>query len=132
MNKKQVILGASLISLLWNLYYVIGATLNISSLLTRIAEGQYQSIPIPLRFAYGVQSLIVIFEFFFIIALYKHVGAWSKNSYLLARIFLVLALLSTFVNFASRSPLAQWNTISAVVVAFGFFSLAEIRFRPRR
>lgn len=132
MKKKQVILGASLLALLWNLYLVIGATLNISSFMTRVAGGHYQRLPVGLRFAYGVQTLIVIFEFFFLIALYQHSGAWSKNSYLLSRIFLILTVMSAFVNFASRSSDEKWNSLAAVIVAYGFFSLAEMRFKPRK
>lgn len=132
MKNKQLILGASLMALLWNLYLVIGATLNLSSLMSRVAGGRYHSLPMALRFAYSIQSLIVIFEIFFIVALYKHVGAWSKNSFLLSRIFLILSVLSAFVNFASRSSDERWNTIPAVIAAYGFFSMAEMRFRPRR
>ena len=119
-------------ALLWNLYLVIGAALNVSSLMSRVAGGRYHSLPMALRFAYSIQSLIVIFEIFFIVALYKHVGAWSKNSFLLSRIFLILSVLSAFVNFASRSSDERWNTIPAVIAAYGFFSMAEMRFRPRR
>lgn len=130
--KKQVILGASLAALLWNLYLVAGATLNVSALMTRVAGGGYESLPFGLRIAYGFQTLIVLFEFFFIVALYQHAGAWSKNSYLLSRIFLILSTISAFVNFASNSPDEKWNAIAAAIVAYGFFSLAEMRFKPRR
>jgi len=130
--KKQVTLGVSLIALLWNLYLVIGATLNVSSLMTRVAGGGYDSLPIGLRFAYGIQTLVVIFELIFIVMLYQHTGAWSKNSYLLSRIFLILATISAFVNFASNSPDEKWNAIAAAIIAYGFFSLAEMRFKPRR
>lgn len=132
MTKKQIILGASLIALLWNLYLVIGATFNVHSLLTHVAGGRYDSIPVALRFAYGVQTLIVLFEIIFILALYQHAGAWSKNSYLLSRIFVILSVMSAFVNFVSKSSDERWNTIAAAVIAYGFFSLAEMRFRPRR
>ncbi len=132
MNKKQVILGVSLIALLWNLYLVLGTTLNIHSLLTRVAGGHYDSIPVALRFVYGVQSIVVLFEIYFIYALYRHAGAWSRNSYLLSRIFLALSVMSAFVNFASKSSDERWNSIAAVIVAYGFFSLAEMRFKPRR
>lgn len=132
MKKKQVILGASLIALLWNFYLVIGATLNISSFMTRVAGGHYHSLPVGLRFAYGVQTLIVLFEFIFIVALYQHSGAWSKNSYLLSRIFLILSVMSAFVNFASRSSDEKWNALAGAIIAYGFFSLAEMRFKPRK
>jgi hypothetical protein len=130
--KKQIILGASLIAFAWNLYLVVGATLNVSSLMTRVAGGGYESLPIALRFAYGIQTLIVIFEMVFITSLYQHAGAWSKNSYLLSRIFLILSTLGAFVNVASNSPDEKWNAIPAAIIAYGFFSLAEMRFKPRR
>lgn len=130
--KKKTVLAAALISLAWNLYLVIAATLNVTSLLPRIAGGQYHSLPMALRFVYAIQGIIVVFQIFFIIQLYIRNGAWSKNSYLLARIFLLLAGISAFVNFASRSPAERWNALAAAIIAYAYFVLAEMKLRPRR
>ena len=130
--KKKILLVAALLSLVWNFFLVTAATLNVSSLLPHVAGGQFHSLPVGLRVTYGVQALVIIFQFFFIIRLYQRSGAWSKTSFLLARIFLALSTLSAFVNDVSRSPVERWNAIAAAIIAYGFYVLAELNFRPSR
>ena len=130
--KRKIVLVAALVSLVWNFFHVAAATLNISSLLPHDAGGQIHSLPMALRATYGVQVLVIIFQSFFIFQLYQRGGAWSKTSYLLARIFLILSAVSALVNVASRSSVERWNAIAAMVIAYGFFLLADIKFRPTR
>jgi magnesium-transporting ATPase (P-type) len=129
MNKERF-LPIVYIALLWSLILDIGATLNVSSFLHSVAGGQYTSLPTFLRFAYAIQTLLVIFQIIFITQLYRRNGAWSKASYLLARIFLVLAALSTIVNSLSKSPGERWNAIAAAIIAYGFYVLGDINSRP--
>lgn len=128
--RKQVILVAAYVAFAWNFIFFVAATLNISIFLNRAAGGHLDSIPASLRFAYGVQTLLVVFQMYFVTELYRRNGAWSGSSYLLARIFLVLSALSALVNSMSKSPAGHWNTIAGVIIVFGFYTLGDIHFRP--
>ena len=128
--QRKTILVAAWVALLWNLFLVLGATLNVESILPRVAGGGYDSIPLGLRFVYGIQTLLVVFQFFFLARLYERNGAWSKNSYLITRIFLILSALSTLVNSVSRSSLERWNAIAAVVITLAFYVLGNIKTKP--
>lgn len=130
--KKRILLGAALLSLTWDFFLMVAATFNVKSLLPQIAGGQYDSLPIALRLIYAIQGALVIFQFFFIIQIYFRNGVWSKNSYLLARIFLILYTVSTFVNVVSHSSRERWNALASAIIAIAFYVLAEMKFRPRR
>jgi hypothetical protein len=127
---KQRLLVVVYIAFAWNFILDLSATLNISPLLHWVAGGQYESLPTFLRFAYAVQTVLVLFQAYFISELYRRNGAWSRGSYLLARIFLILSALSTLVNAISRNPAQRWNAIAAAIIAYGFYKLADINFRP--
>jgi len=130
--KKKVALVASLASFAWNFYLTAAVALNVTSIAPRVAGGQLHTFSGALRFTYGVQALVVIFQFVFLIQLFKRSGVWSNSSYLLARIFLILSTLSAVVNLMSRSSLERWNAIPAFVIAYGFLVLGALNFRPRR
>lgn len=127
---KQRFLPIIYIALAWNLILDGAATLNVSSFLHTVANGQYTSLPSFLRFAYAIQMLLVVFQFYFITELYRRNGSWSKVSYLLTRIFFVLAVVSTIVNSISKSPGERWNAIAAAIIAYGFYFLGDINSRP--
>jgi hypothetical protein len=130
--KKKLVLIASLLSLLWTFYLTAGVALNTTSLAPRIAGGHLHSFSGALRLTYGVQALVVIFQFIFLYQLFQRNGVWSNSSYLLTRIFLILAALSGVVNLASRSPIERWNAIPAFALAYGYLVLGALNFRPRR
>ena len=127
---KQRFLPVIYIALTWNLILTAAATLNVSSLLHNVSGGQYTSLPTFLRFAYAIQTILVIYQMYFIMELYRRNGAWSRTSYLLAEVFLVLSALSTVVNSISKSPGERWNAIAAAIIAYGFYVIGDIKFRP--
>lgn len=129
--KKKIVLAASLLSLGWNLYLTASVALNSLSVAPRVAGGELHSFSGALRFTYAVQAIVVIFQFFFMVQLFKRNGVWSKSSYLLARIFLILSGLSAVVNLFSRSDLERWNVIPASVIALGYLILGALNFRPK-
>jgi len=130
--QRKVILSSAWMALLWNLYLVVGAALNIEAILPRVAGGGFESMPTGLRFVYGFQTLLVGFQFFFLARLYLRNGAWSKASYLITRIFFVLSVVGALMNAVSRSPLERWNAIAAVVIAIAFYVLGNVKTRPTR
>lgn len=130
--KKKIVLVTSLLALVWTFYLTAAVALNAISVAPRVAGGQLHTFSGALRFTYGVQAIVVIFQFIFLIQLFKKSGVWSNSSYLLARIFLILSALSAVVNLASRSPIERWNAIPAFTIAYGYLVLAALNFRPRR
>lgn len=130
--KKKILLGAALISLAWNFYLTAAVALNVLSVASRVAGGQLHSFSAALRFTYGVQALVVLFQLFFMVQLYKRSGVWSKTSYLLARIFLILSALSAVVNLVSHSSTERWNVVPAVIIAVGYLLIGDLNFQPRR
>ena len=130
--KRKLVLSASLLSLVWNFYLTAGVAMNVTALAPRIAGGQLHSFSGALRFTYGVQAVVVVFQFIFLYQLFKRRGVWSNSSYLLARIFLILSALSGVVNLVSRSPIERWNAIPAFALVYAYVVLGELNFRPRR
>jgi hypothetical protein len=130
--KKKILLVATLLSLGWTLYLTASVALNSLSVAPRVAGGELHSFSAALRFTYGVQAIVVLFQFFFIVQLFMRSGVWSKSSYLLARIFLILSALSAVVNLASRSSTERWNAIPAFAIALGYLVIGQLNFQPRR
>lgn len=130
--KKKIVLAGALLSLVWNFYLTAAVALNAISVAPRVAGGQLHSFSGALRFTYGVQAVVVVFQLILLIQLFKRSGVWSNSSYLLARIFLILSALSAVVNLASSSPIERWNAIPAFAIAYGYLVLGALNFRPRR
>lgn len=130
--KKNIVLGAGLASLVWNFYLTAAVALNVISVAPRVAGGQLHAFSPALRITYGIQAIVVIFQFIFIMQLFIRNGVWSNSSHLLARIFLILSALSAVVNLASSSPIERWNAIPAFALAYGYLVLGALNFRPRR
>ena len=129
--KKKIVLVLSLLSLVWTFYLTVSVALNSVSVAPRVAGGGLHSFSGALRFTYAVQAIVVLFQLFFLIQLFKRSGVWSSTSYLLARIFLILSGLSAVVNLMSRSSLERWNAIPALVIAYAYVVLGALNFRPR-
>lgn len=130
--KKKIVLVLSLLSLVWTLYLTTSVAFNSLAVAPRVAGGELHSFSAALRFTYAVQALVVLFQLFFVVQLFKRSGVWSNTSYLLARIFLILSGLSAAVNLMSRNPLERWNAIPALTIAYAYFFLGALNFRPRR
>lgn len=130
--KKKLVLVAALASLVWNIYLMAAVALNDTSVAKRVAGGQLHTFGTMLRFTYTVQGLLMIFQFLFLIQLFKRGGVWSKTTYLWARIFMILSFLSAVVNMASRSTIERWNVIPALLIGIAYLVLGGLNFRPRR
>lgn len=130
--KKKLVLVAALASLVWSFYLMAAVTLNDTSVANRVAGGQLHAFSGALRFTYAVQGLLMIFQFFFLIQLFKKGGIWSRTTYLWSRVFFVLSALSAVANLVSRSAAERWNTVPAVLIAFGYLVLGDLHLRPKR
>lgn len=130
--KKRIVLVASVLSLAWTLYLTASVALDDLSVAPRVAGGGLHAFSGALRFTYGVQAIVVLYQFIFLVQLFKRNGVWSNSSYMLARIFLVLSGLSAVVNLMSKTPLERWNAIPAFAIAYAYMVLGSLDFRPRR
>jgi hypothetical protein len=102
------------VSLLWNIYLVVGVINNSPYALTRAAGGQFETFPIGIRLAYVVTLMILLFQSLVLLR-NNYVPRWVLNA------FLVLGVLSVIVNAISRSSAERWNAIPAAVIAYAVF-----------
>lgn len=107
------------LSLVWNLTLVLGVILNQEYALTRAAGGQFETFPSGIRIAYILNTLIVVWQYRTLLKIWSH---RSINPTWLPKLFLIISLLSAFVNLISRSPNERWNVIPALIIAYGFWS----------
>lgn len=107
------------LSLVWNLTLVLGVIFNQEYALTRAAGGQFETFPSGIRIAYILNTLIVVWQYRTLLKIWSH---RSINPTWLPKLFLIISLLSAFVNLISRSPNERWNAIPALIIAYGFWS----------
>jgi hypothetical protein len=107
------------LALAWNLTLVLGVIFNQEYALTRAAGGQFETFPTGIRITYIFNALLLVWEYRTLLKIWAH---RSVNPCWLPRLFLVVGLLSTFVNAISRSPNERWNAIPALIITYGFWS----------
>lgn len=98
------------ISLLWNIYLVVGVITNSSYALTRAAGGQYETFPMGIRVAYVVTLLILFYQSLLLL------GNLQSPRWILSAM-LVMGAISVLVNAISRSADERWNAIPAAIIA---------------
>ena len=101
-------------SLVWNIYLVVGVILNQSYARTRAAGGQFESFPTGIRFAYLITLAILIYQ---VLLFFTQV----KRPPWIYKVFFFLGIASLIVNAISRSSNERWNAIPATVIAYGFY-----------
>ena len=102
------------VSLIWNIYLVVGVILNQSYALTRAAGGQYESFPTGIRVAYLVTLAILFYQALLFFTKVNR-PEWIYKA------FFFLGIASVLVNAISRSNNERWNAIPAAVIAYGFY-----------
>jgi uncharacterized membrane protein len=105
---------ATTISLLWNIYLVIGVINNSSYALTRAAGGQYETFPNGVRAAYVVTLMILLYQSLVVLGNHQ-TPRWVLTA------MLVMGVLSVVVNVISRSGNERWNAIPAAIIAYSVF-----------
>lgn len=105
---------ATSLSLLWNIYLVVGVINNSEYARTRAAGGQFQSFPTGIRIAYVITLMILLYQTLVIL------GGQSAPRWILTTM-LVMGIFSVVVNAISRSANERWNAIPAAVIAYAVF-----------
>ena len=107
------------LALAWNLTLVLGVVFNQEYALTRAAGGQFESFPSGIHAAYILTAGLLLWQYLTFLSMWGH---RSINPAWLPRLFLIISLLSTLVNAISRSSAERWNSIPALIIAYGFWS----------
>lgn len=118
MKEARKLLIPLLISYIWTIGLVIGVIINANFALTRAAGGQFDSIPIPIRFSYIFTLLIILFGIR--IWWQKNQGKQVRPSWILAFYF-YLNCLSTATQLISKSSNERWNAVPAAIIAYSFY-----------
>jgi hypothetical protein len=105
---------ATTISLLWNIYLVIGVINNSSYALTRAAGGQFAYFPNGIRAAYVVTLMILLYQSLVLLGNHQ-TPRWVLTA------MLIMGISSVAVNAISRSANERWNAIPAAVIAYAAF-----------
>jgi hypothetical protein len=120
---RAFFLAAVLAAGAWNLILVVAALLNAHWVLTRVDGGQFQSLPIGLRFANLGFTVLTVWVMFFAWRLWKSGGARLKSDVLRAKLVVIMYTLSTAINAVSRSSNERINAIPAAILVGGFILL---------
>ncbi|MFM7860401.1 MAG: hypothetical protein ACKO8C_03195 [Candidatus Nanopelagicaceae bacterium] len=124
MKRIQFLIGASILSLIYNFIILLSVSLNMEWVRTRAAGGQYESFPIGIRIIYFIMASFMGTLIFW---LWDHRNQILDGpSRRLARIFGITFLISTMLQLISRSPDERWNAIPAFILAVTFFQLTRV------
>ena len=106
------------VSMIWNMYLVIGVVFGASYALHRAAGGQFTSFPASIRISYVLTFAILVWQAIVYVRLTRGMSvhpAWS------VKVLFYVEAASFFVNLVSRSSLERWNAIPAGIVAYVFY-----------
>lgn len=106
------------LSLLWNLYLVIGVVAGKSYALKRAAGGQFEVFPTSIRFIYLINVIFVLFQLFSYLRIIKEEKVVPRR---VLKLFVGIGMVGIFLNAASRSPLERWNVMPAIIITFAFY-----------
>ena len=106
------------VSMIWNMYLVVGVVFGASYALQRTAGGQFTSFPTAIRISYVLTLAILLWQA--VVYVKFTMGKVISPTWVLPALFYVEAA-SFVVNLLSRSSLERWNAIPAGIVAYVFF-----------
>jgi len=107
----------------WNLVLVGSAALDLPWVVSRVASGQYESLPIGLRIFYLVFSIVMVAQVLLARRLLDRGGAWSGLSATASILLVIVYAISTVLNAISPTNDERWNAIPALVLMVAFFML---------
>lgn len=106
-----------------NLVLVGSAALDLDWVMSRVASGQYDSLPVGLRIAYLLASILMVVQVVLAWKLLERDGAWSPASAIGSMLLVLLYVVSTVLNAISPSDDERWNALPAAVLMVSFFML---------
>lgn len=109
----------------WNVVIVAAVSLDARWALTRAAGGQFTEFPTAIRIIYGIEVFLMLAQILFAYLLLLRHGAWSRKSWLIAQLLIVLYLISTILNALSQSANERINAPCALIIAFAMYILVS-------
>ena len=107
----------------WNLVLVGSAALDLPWVMSRVASGQYESLPTALRIVYLVFAVVMVAQVYVARALLERGGAWSGPSATASILLVIVYAISTVLNAISPTNDERWNAIPALALMVSFFML---------
>lgn len=113
----------------WNLLLLLGVILNVESVRTLAAGGQFESFPVAIRVVYGLQFIFVAFEAWTFTRIFRSASvplSW------LPKLFFVVGILGTLLNAISKSAYERINVIPAAIITWAFwrYGIKKKEIRP--
>ena len=116
---KKLIPALVFASFAWSLYLVVGVVLGADYALTRAAGGQFDSFPTYLRFLYLINTAVIVWQVIVYMRLLQNKAikpVWTL------KVFVILGVLGTLANAASRSADERWNVIPMLITTIVFLN----------
>ena len=116
---KKIIPALVFASFAWSLYLVVGVVLGADYALTRAAGGQFDSFPTYLRFLYLINTAVIVWQVIVYMRLLQNKAikpVWTL------KVFVILGVLGTLANAASRSADERWNVIPMLITTIVFLN----------
>ena len=116
---KRLINLSVFASFAWSLYLVLGVVLGADYALTRAAGGQFDSFPTYLRFLYLINTAVIVWQVIVYMRLLQNKAikpVWTL------KVFVILGVLGTLANAASRSADERWNVIPMLITTIVFLN----------
>ena len=116
---KKIIPALVFASFAWSLYLVVGVALGADYALTRAAGGQFDSFPTYLRFLYLINTAVIVWQVIVYMRLLQNKAikpVWTL------KVFVILGVLGTLANAASRSADERWNVIPMLITTIVFLN----------
>ena len=116
---KKLIPALVFASFAWSLYLVLGVVLGADYALTRAAGGQFDSFPTYLRFLYLINTAVIVWQVIVYMRLLQNKAikpVWTL------KVFVILGVLGTLANAASRSADERWNVIPMLITTIVFLN----------
>lgn len=107
----------------WLFVLASSAALNLSWVMTRVASGQYESLPTGLRVAYLAFAAVAFAQVILARRLLDRGGAWSHPSAVASMVLVIVYAISTVLNAVSSTNDERWNAVPALALMVSFFML---------
>lgn len=113
-----------------NFVILAAGALNLDWVASRIANGEFDSLPGGWRVACLLGAALMIAQVALAWQLLERGGAWSPVSAVLSMLLVLVYVVSTVLSAISPSGDARWNAIPAAVLMVSFFMLRGPAERP--
>jgi len=106
-----------------NFVLYASAAVNLQWVMSRVAHGQFESLPASWRIGFLVLSIVMIAQVPLALRLLERGGTWSGPSAVASMLLVLLYVVSTVLYAISPTNDGRWNAIPAAVLMVALFML---------